>query len=77
MRRLLTDLRESAVFLADLFKTVVCETARQIRPEPAAGPVEPLDRTEPWPTGLFGRRTRPPIQVQDERRIPGGAYWFR
>jgi hypothetical protein len=77
MRRLLTDLCESAVFLADLVKSVMLETVRKIRPDPATGPVEPLDRREPWPTGLFGRRTRQPIEAQVGRRTPAGTYWFR
>ncbi|HJZ94164.1 MAG TPA: hypothetical protein VKE40_25090 [Gemmataceae bacterium] len=69
MYRVLTDLRESAVFLADLLKTAVTETVRKARTGPANG----------WagPRHLIAPRNRPPVEVVDEVRTPRGACWFR
>jgi hypothetical protein len=75
MRRLLTDLRESASFLADLFKTALTETVRKVRPVTANGQTGPRDRPEAW-TDLTGKRIRRPINMRDGRGAPGGGIWF-
>ena len=75
MRRLVTDLCVSAAFLADLARTVLVETVRTARAGPANGPIEPLDR--PGPAGGITGRVRRALGVRDQRRTPGGNYWFR
>ena len=64
MSRFLTDLYESALFVADMCKSVVCETVVKNRIRSANGRPESSNRPEPMRS--IGRRLR-----------QSGSWWFR
>jgi len=75
MRHLLTDLRESAGFLADVFRIALIEAARRAHVVPTNGRPGPRDQPEAW-TDLAVRRVRPTPETRDARRSRGGNVWF-